>query len=74
MVALPGSYADGRLTFGYHMWTQVYVHSRWIDFDAASNQPVPDATHIALGITDLADTSLPWNRSRPSCSLAGKVS
>ncbi len=58
MVALPGSFAGGTLTYGYHMWTQAYVAGAWIDIDAALDQPVPDATHIALGISDLQDSSL----------------
>jgi hypothetical protein len=73
MVAMPGSYGAGTLTFGYHMWTQVYVAGRWIDIDAALNQPQPDATHIALGITDLADTSLPMESVKTFMQLAGKV-
>jgi hypothetical protein len=73
MVALPGSYAGGMLTFGYHMWTQVYVAGRWMDIDAALNQPVPDPTHIALGITDLADTSLPLESVKTFMQIAGKV-
>ena len=73
MVAMPGSYAAGTLTFGYHMWTQVYVAGRWIDIDAALNQAQPDATHIALGVTDLADTSLPMESVKTFMQLAGKV-
>ena len=73
MVALPGSFADGTLTFGYHMWTQVYVDGRWIDIDAALNQPIPDATHIALGLSDLADTSLPTESIQTFMQLAGKI-
>jgi hypothetical protein len=73
MVAVPGSYSSGTLTFGYHMWTQVYVTGRWMDVDAALNQPVPDATHIALGISDLSDTSLPAESLHTFMQLAGKI-
>jgi hypothetical protein len=73
MVALPGSFADGTLTYGYHMWTQVYVAGRWIDLDAALNQTIPDATHIALGLSDLADTSLPTESIQTFMQLAGKM-
>jgi hypothetical protein len=73
MVGLPGSYADGELTYGYHMWTQVYAGGRWIDIDAALNQPIPDATHIALGLSDLADTSLPTESIQTFMQIAGKV-
>lgn len=73
MVALPDSFADGTLTYGYHMWTQVYVAGRWIDLDAALNQPIPDATHIALGLSDLADTSIQTESIQTFMQLAGKI-
>jgi hypothetical protein len=37
-------------TFGYHMWTEVYV-GEWLPLDAALGGH--DATHIALGRSDL---------------------
>jgi transglutaminase-like putative cysteine protease len=73
MVALPGSFEKGTLTFGYHMWTQVCVAGRWIDVDAALNQPVPDATHIAMGVCDFADTTLPTDSLQTFMRLAGKM-
>lgn len=73
MVAMPGSYADSKLTFGYHMWTQIHVNGRWLDFDAALNQPQPDATHIALGISDLADSSVSMESVQTFMRLAGRV-
>ncbi len=73
MVAMPGSYADGEMTFGYHMWTQIYVGGRWLDFDAALNQPHPDATHILLGISDLADTSISVDSVKTFMQLAGNM-
>ncbi|MCK6486541.1 MAG: transglutaminase domain-containing protein [Phycisphaerae bacterium] len=44
--------------FGYHMWTQVWLHGRWIDIDAALRQTECDVTHIAMTILDLNESSL----------------
>lgn len=49
-----------RAIFGYHMWTQALIEidgaPRWVDLDAAiPGSPSSDATHIALGLSDLAD-------------------
>ncbi len=46
--------------FGYHMWAQALLPDaegklRWVDLDAALPGGGFDATHIALGVTDLAD-------------------
>ena len=41
--------------FGYHMWTQFFIDGRWVDLDAALGQLTPDATHIALAVSDLTD-------------------
>jgi len=73
MVAMPGSYSAGTITFGYHMWTQIYVNGRWLNFDAALDQPRPDATHIALGISDLADSSVPLDGIRTFAQCAGTM-
>lgn len=40
-------------SFGYHMWTQVYIDGKWIDIDAALHQTDCDATHVALTIIPL---------------------
>jgi transglutaminase-like putative cysteine protease len=50
--------------FGYHLWTQVYIHGRWIDIDAALHETQCSPTRIALATsslknTGLADLSLP---------------
>lgn len=39
--------------FGYHMWAQALVGGRWLDLDATLPWGF-DATHIALGASDLA--------------------
>ncbi len=50
--------------FGYHLWTQFYLDGRWIDFDAALNEPVCSPIRIAFAVSSLksaglADLSLP---------------
>lgn len=50
--------------FGYHMWTQFYIGSRWIDFDAALNESDCSPTRLAFAVSSLknagiADLSLP---------------
>ncbi len=40
-------------SFGYHMWTQVYIDGKWIDIDAALRQTDCDPTHVALTIIPL---------------------
>ncbi len=40
-------------SFGYHMWTQVYIDGKWIDIDAALHQTDCDPTHVALTIIPL---------------------
>ncbi len=42
-------------SFGYHMWTQVWLNNQWIDLDPTFGQTTPDQTHIALAVQDLAD-------------------
>lgn len=45
-----------RHVFGYHMWTQAFIDNRWVNLDATFPAGAAfDATHIALGISDLAD-------------------
>jgi len=74
LVAVPGQAADGRTTtFGYHMWTQVFVGGRWLDLDPALGQTDPDPTHIALGTCDLSDASFGLESIRTFLQCAGKV-
>ncbi len=59
LVYVPGLSADGvgpRGAFGYHMWTEILVaKDRWYPVDAALGGF--DATHVAMGKSDLATTS-----------------
>ncbi|MCB9854975.1 MAG: transglutaminase domain-containing protein [Phycisphaerales bacterium] len=61
LVGVPGSFrrnADGPMDFGFHMWTQVYIHGKWIDIDAAMRQTDCDTTHIAISLIPLGDGDL----------------
>jgi len=42
-------------SFGYHMWTQVWLNGQWVDMDPTFGQIEPDATHIALIVQDMSD-------------------
>ncbi len=71
LVYIPtGQYKHG--AFGYHMWTQALLPLKdnqhaWIDLDATLDERLAfDATHIALGISDLADDGA----STPSSMIA----
>ncbi len=51
--------SGGRGVFGYHMWAQALLdvdgRQRWVDLDATLPDATPyDATHITLGVSDLA--------------------
>ena len=54
-------FAGERDIFGYHMWTQALLRDgdgnggRWVDLDATLPDAPMDATHIALGVSPLAD-------------------
>lgn len=90
LVYVPSAGAAGNGHFGYHMWTQALVDGDngtqvWIDYDAtmpASTQPgavlnthVPfDATHIALGISALADGATTTNDLVRLAPLIGTLS
>ncbi|HLO40386.1 MAG TPA: transglutaminase-like domain-containing protein [Phycisphaerales bacterium] len=63
--------------FGYHMWTQALIEvdgkDRWVDLDATlEDEPMYDATHIALDVLTLAEG--PGGESRPGLAAAmGRV-
>lgn len=56
-------FAGHSAIFGYHMWSQALVtidgSPRWVDLDATLPAGTPyDATHIALGVSALAENDL----------------
>ncbi|BDG03931.1 transglutaminase-like domain-containing protein [Anaeromyxobacter oryzae] len=42
-------YSDGQDALYWHAWAQVRSAAEWIDVDPIFDQPVADATHVALG-------------------------
>lgn len=58
--------------FGYHMWTEVLVGpDRWMPIDAAIG--AWDATHIALGKSDLSDLNPVVDLTIPTLEVLGKL-
>ncbi len=49
------AYVDGK--FFYHAWPVVYMDGQWIPIDPTLDQPMADATHIAILESDM--TNLP---------------
>lgn len=47
------SFAGESKIFGYHMWTQALVDSRWLDLDATLPGVAFDAAHIAIATSAL---------------------
>jgi hypothetical protein len=44
--------------FGFHMWTQMYIDGRWVDFDAAMGESDCNPTHIAVATSSLQSEGL----------------
>lgn len=53
------SFAGANRIFGYHMWAQGLIEidgaKRWVDLDGTLPSVSYDATHICLGLSELAD-------------------
>jgi len=52
VVGLAATSADGAPAFGLHAWAEVALRGRWVPVDPTWNEPVADATHIALHVGD----------------------
>jgi hypothetical protein len=44
--------------FGFHMWTQFYIHGQWVDFDAAQDETDCNPTHIAIATSSMNESSM----------------
>jgi transglutaminase-like putative cysteine protease len=44
---------DGDPAFGYHSWAEVAIDGRWVPVDPTWNEPVADATHLTLSVSDV---------------------
>jgi transglutaminase-like putative cysteine protease len=49
VVGLAGTYVADKPAFGYHAWAEVELDGRWVQVDPTWNEPIADATHIAIG-------------------------
>jgi hypothetical protein len=49
-------YADGKDALYWHAWAEVLSGGEWIAIDPTFDQPVADATHVALGSGSQVDT------------------
>lgn len=56
-VAIGLVWIESRRAFGYHMWTEVYVQSRWIALDATLAQGGIGGGHLKLAHTNLKGAS-----------------
>lgn len=60
--------SSGEDMMGYHMWTQLHMDGRWVDFDAIQANPNCPPTRIPLATSALADDNLSelaftiWNK------------
>jgi len=50
------SFAGRSNVFVGHLWTQFWIDGQWVDLDSAWGQTAVDATHIAMSISDTADS------------------
>jgi transglutaminase-like putative cysteine protease len=48
-------YGDGQDALYWHAWAQIRSGGEWIDVDPIFDQPVADATHVALGTGSQVD-------------------
>lgn len=55
--------------FGYHLWTQFYIHGQWYDFDAALRETEVSPARIAFAVSSLKDAGL----ADLSLPLMGKI-
>ncbi|HNQ21471.1 MAG TPA: transglutaminase family protein [Phycisphaerae bacterium] len=58
--------------FGYHLWTQVWIHGAWYDIDAALGETQCGPTRIALAVSSLKDAGLA-DLSLPLIKMIGSL-
>jgi hypothetical protein len=55
--------------YGYHLWTQLFIHGQWYDFDAALRETEVSPARIAFAVSSLKDAGL----ADLSLPLMGKI-
>ena len=66
VVGLAATEADGASAFGFHAWAEVALDGKWVSVDPTWDEPVADATHVALLEGDGDD----WARAIPSLRMS----
>ncbi|MEO8548557.1 MAG: transglutaminase-like domain-containing protein [Kofleriaceae bacterium] len=66
VVGLAATEADGASAFGFHAWAEVALDGHWVSVDPTWDEPVADATHVAILVGDSDD----WTRAIPGLRLA----
>jgi transglutaminase-like putative cysteine protease len=63
---------DKQQGFGYHVWNEVYINSRWVALDPSWNETEVEAVHIKIGDTSLDGIS-PCEAFLPVARVMGKI-
>lgn len=67
-------YAPSLKAFGGHMWTEAYLHGRWIPLDGTLAKGHGDAMHLKTGDSALEDSSaLPIESFLPLIHVIGRT-
>ncbi len=71
-VAVGLVYMQGRQSFGYHMWNEVYIDGRWIPIDATLARGGIGAAHLKLVHANLKGVS-PMSVFLPVANVMGRL-
>jgi len=65
-------YMQGKHSFGYHMWDEVYVDGRWVPIDATLGQGGIGAAHLELAHSSLKGASA-YSSFLPVIQVIGRL-
>jgi len=65
-------YMQGKQSFGYHMWDEVYVDGRWVPIDATLGQGGIGAAHLELAHSNLKGASA-YSSFLPVIQVIGRL-
>jgi hypothetical protein len=65
-------YMQGKQSFGYHMWDEVYVEGRWVPIDATLGQGGIGAAHLELAHSSLKGASA-YSSFLPVIQVIGRL-
>lgn len=66
-------FAGATNAFAYHMWSQAWIDSHWLDLDATLDEARFDAAHIALGTVSLNDDRVALQEMASLVPLMGRL-